>query len=59
MLEAFGSEMDEELLLGFLRTEGAEDALQALRETATSGDVVDDAYLRRVLARLHNEERNT
>lgn len=56
MLEAFGREMDEELLHGFLRTEDAEDALDALRETAKSGRVVDDAYLRRLLARLHNEE---
>jgi hypothetical protein len=56
MLGAFGGDLDEELLREFLRTEDAEDALDALEDTLASGTAVDDALLRRVLARLHHEE---
>lgn len=56
MLEAFGRELDEELLRDFLRTEDAEDALNALREIAASDRVVDDQLMRDVLTRLHTKE---
>jgi hypothetical protein len=56
MLGAFGDELDEDLLLDFLRREDAEDALAALRETLGSGAAVDEAHLRDVLVRLHDKE---
>lgn len=56
MIAAFGEDLDEELLRSFLRNEGAEDALEALRELAASERPVDEKLLREVLHRLHGEE---
>lgn len=56
MLEAFGDELDEELLRDSLRTGGAEDVLEALRRIAAADRGVDDQLLRDVLTQLHDEE---
>lgn len=58
LLLAFGDSLDEALLRGRLREEGAEDALDALRRLATGGATVDDASLTRLLDDIHARRKN-
>lgn len=53
LLALFGPSLDEDLLQGRLRAEGAEDALEALRRLATQGSTVDETSLERLLDALH------
>ena len=60
LLSLFGESLNDDLLRSRVRAEGAEDALQALRELAARAARVDEGELQRALRRLHRspeEER--
>lgn len=54
LLALFGRSLDERLLLERIRAEGAEDALNALRNIADGTAPVTEEYLRALLERLHS-----
>jgi hypothetical protein len=59
MIAAFGTELDEPLLITRLREDQAEDAYIALRELARSQSSIDEDLLQAVLNRLSDRRMDT